>query len=184
MKAMFTQVFTFFSSLLFALALASHNRTRSDFMALGKVVLYAAMYRSITIAIYYFGVISGSKDATPEFMSSHEDTVLFVDALLILGAYALHSRTKKAWVGLLVCAPLILLAIQLNNRRLAWASLGGSSPVIPLFLALPAQTRISKRVNQILLYVAPIIVIYVAVGWGSSARDLQAARILVIHGRR
>lgn len=168
-KASYTQVFNLMESLLFAIAIARHNRTPEHFFKVGQVVVYAAAYRATFVIIYYVVYVRGLVYTDiPQHLSTHGDTVLFVDALLILVAYALSVRTKKVALLLLAAVPLILVAIQLNNRRLAWASLAGG--LVVLYAVLPAGGRITRAVNRKVMWVAPVLALYVMVGLGRTER--------------
>jgi hypothetical protein len=59
--------------------------------------------------------------------------------------------------------PILLLAIQENNRRLAWVSLIGA--LIPLF-ALVRPGKAKTTVKRALMYVGPVFLAYVLIGWG------------------
>jgi O-antigen ligase len=163
----YTQIRNWVSALLLAWSLANFNRTGDHFLAIGKVVLYAALYRSLSAITFYLVAVRNT-DFVPPLMTTHGDTVLFVVALLLLLSYAIEVRTRGAIALLMLAAPIILVAIQLNNRRLAWASLGGGVPV--LYALLPSGGRFTRRLNRILLLAAPIVLLYVAVGWGRTER--------------
>lgn len=168
-KATYTQIFTVTQSLLFAIAIIRHNRTPEHFFELGRVIVYAAVYRAIMLIIFY---LVYARDFVypniPEYLSTHGDTVLFVDAILILFAYALAARSRKATRFMLLAVPIILVAIQLNNRRLAWASLAGG--LIVLYSVLPSRGRVTKAVNRTLLWIGPVLALYVLIGTGRTER--------------
>ena len=52
-------------------------------------------------------------------MTSHDDSPLFVAGLLIAVAWALVRRRWQTWLPMASAVPL-LLAMKVNNRRLAW----------------------------------------------------------------
>jgi hypothetical protein len=89
--------------------------------------------------------------------------VLFVVAFVATVTYALFNPNKKNIRNALIICVIILLGIQFNNRRLAWVSLGGALSTV--YFALPVSA-LRKQVNRILLRVAPIMLLYVVIGWG------------------
>ena len=100
---------------------------------------------------------------TPEYVTCHDDTVLWVVGLLVLIAYGLQKRSgKSSTLTFLACA-LIIAAIQFNRRRLAWVSL--IMGLVDLFVLLPpGPTR--RKVIRVVGYMVPVLLIYVVVGWG------------------
>jgi hypothetical protein len=57
----------------------------------------------------------------------------------------------------------ILLAIKVNNRRVAWIELVVALAF--LYLVQPDR-RLRRRLNRVLIVAAPVLAAYVAVGWG------------------
>ena len=128
-----------------------------------KAIVYAALYRA-TMGLAFYAFVARSLPDRPAVMTNHEDTVLFVTAILILLSEAVELRTRKAIRNLVLAAPLIMAAVQVNNRRIAWACLAAG--IFVLYLLLPAKGRVTRRINRALLVLAPVLVTYVIVGWG------------------
>src|SRR6185369_15492758 len=63
--------------------------------------------------------------------------------------------------------PIIILAIQFNNRRLAWVSFVFSLAL--LYLLLPASAP-KRRLNRMGLFLLPVLLGYVVIGWGRPER--------------
>jgi hypothetical protein len=158
------QIHTLLVSFLFAVACRRALRTPEDYLDLGRTVVYAAVYRGVMcIAFYLFVMRPNLLDPPPQFCTSHDDTVLFVSALVGLWAYwglVPNTRTRSQ---LLFASVIILAGIHLNNRRLAWVSL--VSALALLYAVLPAN-GLRQLVKRRVLRVAPWIALYVLVGWG------------------
>ena len=156
-------------SYVLAFAMAKILATPEDYFALGKVLFGASVYRSCTcIAFYISKVSSGGKP--PEVCTSHGDTVLFVAGLVSALAYLLvrwGNIKRKTAILLGVGIVLLVLAIQFNNRRLAWVSLTGS--LILMYFFVPTG-RFKKKVNRRLLMFSPVIILYVVIGTGRPER--------------
>jgi hypothetical protein len=75
------------------------------------------------------------------------------------------GRHSRLYAG--VGVPILLYAIQINNRRLAWVSLIGA---IVAFYALLRPGKVKTRIRRALLVFVPIVVAYVAIGWGRTER--------------
>jgi hypothetical protein len=152
-------------SFILAFAMAKVLATPEDFFGMGKVIAYATVYRSLTcIAFYYSKALA--HEPPPESCTGHGDSVLYVAGLMSIIVYALHqwrSISGGTRFKLIFGIVLILLAIQFNNRRMAWVSLIGS--LIVFYFLIPTG-RIKKRVNRFLVRVGPVLAVYVFVGMG------------------
>jgi hypothetical protein len=142
-------------------------RVPEDLRMLGTTYVIVAVARSLLVVFVYFAICvrKGITDlpGKPEWCTTHSDTVLFVTALMILLAFA-----QKSWktIG---AAALILVAIVLNNRRLAFVSLGITP--LAMYLALDPSKR-KRRVTIALAVLAPLVLGYVLVG--AEARSTSA----------
>lgn len=152
-------------SFLLAFAMVKVLATPEDFYGLGKVLCYAAVYRSFTcIAFYYSKALAHLPP--PSYCTGHGDSVLYVTGIMTLSAYALEQWRRLSTMGRIKVAAGILtivLAIQFNNRRMAWVSLMGA--LLVTYFLVPIGP-LKKRINRTLLKVAPVIALYVIVGTG------------------
>lgn len=140
-------------------------RIPEDLAAVGTAFVATAVARSILVAYVYFGVcmpagITGMP-GKPEWCTNHSDSVLFVTALVILLCHALEQRSSKVTLRALGIGAIILLGIALNNRRLAFVSLG-AAPLIVYFALKPSKWK--RRITFALAVVVPLVVVYVLVG--------------------
>ena len=142
-KPIYTQVHGFVVGLTFALAAAVTLHEPEDHWAMVRALLYAAYYRALCVFIVY---LKFRGDIMPACLTTHEDTALFVTALLALITAAFEARTRGALRELALGAPLILLAIQLNNRRLAWAALAAGLMV--LYFLVPSKSDTARIVKS------------------------------------
>jgi hypothetical protein len=158
------QVYLLFACILASFSIASVFRTAEHFIMLAKVMLVAAVYRAVMCIAFYMGYVRpGEISPRPEYMTSHDDTVLWtvVIAFVLLGAILTPTIRTRVVAGLVT--PLLLVAMQFNNRRLAWISLGGA--IVSLYFLLPPSAA-KRRARRIAWVVAPILGLYVIVGWG------------------
>ena len=147
--------------LLFLYAL----RVPEDLASVGTAFVCAAVARSLLVMYIYFGICVPAGitalPGKPEWCTNHSDSVLFVTAVMILLAHALEQRTRKVVIRCMLVAAPILLGIVLNNRRLAFVSLGVAPLVI--YLALKPSKR-KRRVTWALALSVPLLIGYVLVG--------------------
>ncbi len=165
-------------ALLFLYAL----RVPHDLAAIGTAFVLTAIARSL-IVIYVYVAVCIPNGITqlpgkPEWCTTHSDTVLFVSALVILFAHALEQRNKRTIFQGLALGAVIFLGIVLNNRRLAFVSLGIAPLVI--YLALDPSKR-KRRVTMALAITVPLLVGYVLVGSESTSESalLKPAKSIV-----
>ncbi len=158
------QTFCFLNALGFAFLLLAVMRTPEHYALLLKAIVAAAVHRSVmAIGFYLFVVRDLPWNKVPGYMTAHQDSVLFVTGLVILVANAVERATKNARALLVSLAPVILLAIQLNNRRLAWLSL--ISALAVGYAMIPVSPK-KRRINRLIAATLPAVALYVAVGWG------------------
>jgi hypothetical protein len=157
------QVYLPLAMVLVTFSLASVLRAPADFVKLAQTLVAAGVYRAImAITFYLFYVRPGHISPWPDYMSSHEDTVLWTSgiAFLLMGAIVTPNARTRAAAAFIV--PLFLLAIQFNNRRLAWISLGGA--LVTSYFLLPMSAA-KRRVQRIARVLVPVLALYAAIGW-------------------
>jgi hypothetical protein len=86
-----------------------------------------------------------------------------VAGVLVLGGWALVRWRWQAWLLAAVLVVPILMAIKVNNRRVAWFELVVAVGFAYLLLP-PGSLR--RRINRWMLVLAPVVILYVGVGWG------------------
>lgn len=148
-------------TMLAALMQAKLFRTREHFVSLGKTVIYAALFRFVTMVLFYI-LVMRDLNAKIDTVTSHGDSVLFVSAIAISLANAIQKRSRKTTWKTLIFVSMMLWCIQVNNRRLAYVSLVGALIII---LSLIWTSDMRRKLLRVLRVVLPIVLIYVAVGW-------------------
>jgi hypothetical protein len=155
------QLWKFLAALLVGLLLLSVIRTPRHLKGLGLTVLTAAVVRG-TLAIYfYWTVVRGRIEPPPPYMTTHDDSVLFVAGVIIVLSWALARRTLASWLVAAAVSGHLLYAITLNGRRLAWIELLLALTLV--YFTFP-RGSLNRRVNLVLLAVAPLLLLYVLVG--------------------
>jgi hypothetical protein len=98
-------------------------------------------------------------------VTTHSDSVLTVVAILT-GLTALSERPSRNHVLLNVfLQPVLLLGLIVNNRRLAFVSLGVGMAAL-ILIGPPTLLRFVKRSTLVLL---PLVALYVGIGWNSTS---------------
>ena len=160
------QIYLMLSMVMVTFMFASALRTAEDFVGLGKVIVAVATCHAVMCVIFHYSYVhSGVLSPTPDYEATHDDTVIWISAIAFLLVQALQRPTgrNKLIAGLLL--PLLLAAVQFNKRRLAWVSLGGCLITL-YFLEPPSPAK--RRINRALAIVGPVLLLYVALGWGKT----------------
>ena len=156
------QLWRFLAALLLGASLLSVIRTTRDLKAVGVTLLAAALVRA-TLAIYFYWAIAPGIVPAPAYMTTHDDSLLFVAGLVVLGSWALARGKGTTALAAGLVAAYLLYALVVNNRRLAWIEALLAFALV--FLVLP-RGALRRRMTVGLLAAAPLVLVYTLVGWG------------------
>jgi hypothetical protein len=172
------QLWRFLLALLFGFLMLSVIRKPRHLRTIGFTLLAAALVRSGLAIYFYWAHVHGKYDPILPYMTTHDDSLLFVGAPLLLVSWAITQRRWSTWIYTFLLSLPIMYAIVLNGRRLAWLEL-----VLVFFCAyvmLPRAPR--RRINKVLLAAAPALLVYVVVGWGRSGPFFEPIRAIATSG--
>jgi hypothetical protein len=173
------QLWRFLVGLLVALLLVSVIRSSRDVKGLGTTVVLAALVRATLAMYFYWAVVRGRIDPIPPYMTTHDDTLLFVAGIVIVLSWALARERAAIWLAAGLATAYILYAVVLNDRRLAWIEI--LLALVLMYFVLP-RGRVHRRVNRALLFAAPLLVVYVIVGWGRQGGIFEPVHALSTAG--
>jgi O-antigen ligase len=160
--------------LLLFLAFHAALRGAPDHATVGRVVVFAAVVR----ALEAFGVqrlaiaTTGGKYATA---TSHGDSILFSVAAFLLVVDALERPGLRRYRRAAVLLPVLLVGMLENGRRLVWVML--ALQLLVAFLISPMKGW-KKPILRALLIAAPVLVVYVGVGWNRGGAVFAPVRTL------
>jgi hypothetical protein len=161
--------------LLFFLCQAAF-RGPKDHWAIAKTMLAALVVRSL-FCLFVRYVIGPTLTEELAYATTHGDSMLFASgaglALAMLNeGVARHSKQMTAFlVGTIV---LVVLAAKANNRRVAWVEMAF---VVLAFWMISGRTPLKRFVARTCMIAAPIIVMYLGVGWNSDASIFKPVRL-------
>jgi uncharacterized membrane protein SirB2 len=173
------QLWRFLVALLVGLLVLSVIRSSRDVKGLGTTVVLAALVRATLAMYFYWEVVRGRIDPIPPYMTTHDDTLLFVAGIVIVLSWALARERASAWMGAALATAYIVYAVILNDRRLAWIEI--LLALVLMYFVLP-RGRVHRRVNRALLFAAPVLVVYVIVGWGRQGGIFEPVHALSTAG--
>jgi hypothetical protein len=156
-QLVFIPVFVF----LLAYGLAGEH----DYRLLGPLILAAALVKTATGAFFYFA-IARPQGLQPACVTSHSDTMLFCLSLALVGMRWMEQPDARSLRRCLWFIPVVMLAVWLNNRRIAYV---GLAAVLAVVWSM-SRWNAAKRAMAIgALTLAPLLAGYVALGWSSDA---------------
>ena len=156
------QLHQFVVGMVVAYMLMATCRTMRHIEGLGKVVLFATIYRAFVLLIFYV-LVARHLETELNALTEHQDTALFVTGLILLLAHAAHRRSIRSALWASVAAVPVVLAIYLNSRRLAWVAVVAG---LGLIYALLPKDQFKRRMNTFIWSISPLLLGYVAIGWG------------------
>jgi hypothetical protein len=157
------QIYLIVSAILLAFALASTFRTAEHFVGLAKWLLAAAFYRALMCWVSYFTWGRSQVGASGAFLTSHDDTIPWIAAILVLIVQAVDRRSVSTGFRNFVAILFLVGAIQWNSRRLAWVSL--LMGLVVMYFLFPHGVA-KRKINRVARVLVPLLLVYVVVGWG------------------
>lgn len=124
----------------------------------GVIYVVAAVIKAIMAT-----VLSRIYDA--DFMTSHQDSILFATGSAFLAINLLERPKSKMLVLNLLIQPVIFLGMHFNDRRLVWVQLALALAVTFL---ITDWSWIKFRLARLGLASVPVGIMYIAVGWNTS----------------
>jgi O-Antigen ligase len=148
-------------------------RGRQDLYALATIVVSVAVAHAALVFWVYL-IVCMPQGIRPEYATTHGDSVTFASAFLILLANVMEVRTKRTLIRFSVVGAGLLIAMVMNNRRLAFASI--ILGALAMYVALP-PSRTRKKANRYMLTVGPPGLLYFFIGEGSTHPLFAPARL-------
>lgn len=174
------QLWRFAAALIVGTALTSVVRTTHDIKILGSTLLAAALVRGALAGYFYLVHVRGvPPDRAAPYMTTHDDSLLFVAGVILILSWALERRRVTTLVSSGLGAAFLCWAMILNRRRLAWLEL--ILALALMYVMLPPG-RVRRRVNAFLFVFAGVVALYVVVGWGRQEAIFEPLRAFSTSG--
>jgi hypothetical protein len=160
------QVYLLLSAMLASFTFAAVFHTAEHYITLLATVTAAGVYHAVMAVLFFVGYVrTGAVNigTLGDYLTTHDDTVLWTVGICFLLLRALQTRRTTTRALAAFGVPLLLFAIQINHRRLAWFSLGGS--LMAIYCLMP-RDALKRRIRRAVAILAPILAIYAVVGWG------------------
>ena len=149
-------------------------REPRDQQTLWRVIIWAALVK-VALGAYFYFAICRPAGLQPPYVTTHTDSVLFCLAIVVCVANWWECPTKRNAAFAAAIVPLVGVGLVLNDRRLAYVSLGAM--LLTLVLVSP-WNRAKRAMARALLVCTPLVLAYGAVGWSSSSRLFTPVQVL------
>ena len=154
-------------------------RGPADHIGLGKVVIAAAAVRAamatIIIHTVYYPPDANGIVSILAFATSHNDSILFAAAFVLLLALILCRATGKARRLVWFVLPILIMGMISNHRRMVWVQV--ALVFLTLYLTTPSNP-IKVKVRKALTVIAPIFALYTLAGWNSGSGLFKPVQII------
>ena len=114
-----------------------------------------------------------------EYATNHGDSLLFACASALLLGPLFHRPTRRQIWSLVIFGGVIVAGIMANDRRIAWVQ---ATFALAVLIFMNPQSVFSRRLRRFVTVAAPVLLIYIVLGWSSPSRvftPVQFARNLV-----
>lgn len=138
-----------------------------------RAVMGVAAVRAL-LGIYYYTVVARATGERPAYVTTHSDSILAVVAILITAAALVSKPSRGHLILNLLLQPILFLGLIVNDRRIAFVSLFGGA----VALLLLAPSSLQRRLLRYALYSIPVVALYTAAGWSSSASVFRPIQIV------
>ncbi len=173
-QPMFWQLIYAFNAAFAALALLWACRGKVDMKAYATIIVVVAITKA-GLAFWVFEVICRPMNIKPFYATTHSDSVNFAAAFAVLLNRSFEERSKVAIRNLAWIAPIIVMGVYMNNRRLAFVTMAASL-ILAILLMQPGKAK--KRIMLGALAVAPLFAAYYFAGRNSDSPVFALAKAL------
>jgi hypothetical protein len=138
-----------------------------------RIVVGVAVLRGL-LGLYYYITVARPSGVRPEYVTTHSDSILTVVAMLVAGMALIARPSIGHFLLNAVAQPILAAALIVNDRRIAFVSLGGGVFAM-IMLAPPELQRIVRR---LVVASIPLMIVYTAIGWNSNASVFRPVGIV------
>ncbi|GAC1345403.1 MAG: hypothetical protein NVSMB23_21510 [Myxococcales bacterium] len=163
---------------VFAWLLAHALTGVQDHLLLGRLVVAAALTKA-SVGLYFAFAVAGAQGISPSYITTHADTLLFCLSITLVCLRWLEEPSTAHLLRCVWVVPVLLAAVWLNNRRIAWV---GLSAVVASAWQLSRWNAAKRAVARLGLSAIPLVAAYLVAGWsspGAAFKPVAALRTLV-----
>ena len=135
----------------------------------GRMLLTSAAIKA-AMAIYVVHILPDVSYAT-----THTDSMLFAAAMCVLVLLMFEKPSRSSLLRFVFLVPLLVTGMIANNRRLVWVEL---SLGLVFVMALSRLTPIKRSILRVILFILPIMPIYLGAGWNHATGVFAPVRTI------
>lgn len=158
------------TTVLFSICLRDHR----DFLTAVKILMAAACFK-IAVAAWFQFTIARPMAFEPPYLTTHNDSILFVIVFMLLVIRFIHQLTTRNLVSLLLIGSYVFFGIVINNRRLAFVNLLVCLALVLFIMRGPAK----KFVVRGIMLSLPFLLAYVVVGGNRNGAVFKPANLIM-----
>lgn len=137
-----------------------------DYMAIGKVMLSAALLRALQ-SMYVRAIVPSKIDPiTGEsdlpYTTTHHDSMLFGAAVVLVVALIIQRATPKAVRLAILVLPILFGGMVANDRRMVWVQI---ALVFAALYMITEPNAFKRKLQKVAIAMIPVAIGYIAVGW-------------------
>jgi hypothetical protein len=148
---------------MFVLLFNASIKGPEDFRILGRIIVAAAFTKAI-LGAFFIVFIARPQGLYTEYATTHSDTMIYVTGLTIALCSWTEEPNWKTFRRMALVCTVILIGMNYNDRRIAYASF--NQCLIAIFLISP-WSRVKRYAARAGILLAPVFLLYIAVGWAN-----------------
>jgi hypothetical protein len=157
------------------IGLLSYSLRRAEDVRVPAMLLTFAGIAKLGMGAHYLMMVAWPAGEEPDMMTAHADSVIFVTVAMIWLTAWVHAPSRTRLRGAVVVTALMVTALVLNNRRIAFVSLLVCLAVLLLILRGPVKRAIIRAIIMSL----PLIFLYLAAGRYKSTGIFKPASLVM-----
>lgn len=117
------------------------------------------------LGTFFMYAIAFPRGEYPPHTTGHNDTMIFVTAVLTALTMFWEKPTRRHLWLMLLWLPLIAMALKLNDRRIAYVDI---VMALGLIVLISPMHEMKRKFTRVAVVLAPIFLLYVAAGWNQT----------------
>ena len=178
------QMQTMFFMPMMAMVFAYAFKSTADLRLMLTTFMTVGVLRALLCIYYYLTVFraavkDGGESGDGSYVTTHSDSILAAVTIVICIATVYQSPSFKALLRAALIVPVVAIGIFLNNRRIAFVSVGLGLA----FSYAAAMPGFRRRVQRTVLTAVPFALVYLAAGWGAHggwAKPVQTVKSVLL----
>lgn len=136
-----------------------------DLPKLVGILVVGSIVKSL-LGTYFMYFIAYPQAEYPPHTTGHNDTMIFVTAVVTAIALFWEKPSRKHMWMFLLWMPFVAIALKLNDRRVAYVDIGMGLAL--LYIVSPWH-QVKRSLTRGFIAMLPVLMLYFAVGWNAKS---------------